>query len=103
LLQVQPECGNQVNDQGRTKSKAGSIHEIFPDGRCGNAHDFTHAGTDSENMPFNEISQVVHHTKLKNWLLILTPIVPNSLVKVHEIVNFAKQKMGQIALLSRKL
>jgi hypothetical protein len=59
-FQIHPKGKEKVENNWGSQCQTGDIDEIFTDGKGGNAHFFTDTGAYPQNLPFDEIPQLVH-------------------------------------------
>ena len=61
---IHPESQDHVNNNGRSQSEEGSIHEPHADPAGSDPHSFSNFGKHAESFPFNKIFKPVHIPKI---------------------------------------
>lgn len=68
-FEVHPEGQEKIKQNRGSQRQTGNINEILSYGKSWNTHLFTDPGTYSQNLPFNEVSKLIHDIKIINPII----------------------------------
>jgi hypothetical protein len=68
-FKVHPKGQKKIKQHRRSKCKTGNVNKILSDGKSWNTHFFTDPGAYSQNLPFNEVSELIHSIKIINPII----------------------------------
>lgn len=85
-LHIHPEGKDHIDDDGGAQCEQGGIHEPHTDAAGGDPHPFSNGGEHAKSLPFNEIFEPVHATKI---IFFDQSINLFSLISKPFLINFA--------------